>query len=109
MVPDEKLVKSPNFDFPSILFGVFSRQTAWSQYFASIVNKSQFWLLPNPISGISNSFSIEFQVSTVSTSTMELEKSGLLVDALPYIDHGYDEAGVREAVSIPSGFYTFWG
>ena len=40
---------------------------------------------------------------------MELEKSGLLVDALPYIDHGYDEAGVREAVSIPSGFYTFWG
>ena len=30
---------------------------------------------------------------------MEVEKSGLLVDALPYIDHGYDEAGVREAVS----------
>jgi len=28
---------------------------------------------------------------------MEVEKSGLLVDALPYIDHGYDEAGVREA------------
>lgn len=42
LVPDEKLVKSPNFDFPSIFFGVFSRQTAWSQYFASIVNKSQF-------------------------------------------------------------------
>ena len=30
---------------------------------------------------------------------MDVEKSGLLVDALPYIDHGYDEAGVREAVS----------
>ena len=24
---------------------------------------------------------------------------GILVDALPYIDHGYDEPGVREAVS----------
>ena len=23
---------------------------------------------------------------------------GILVDALPYIDHGYDEPGVREAV-----------
>ena len=41
---------------------------------------------------------------------MELEKSGLLVDALPYIDHGYDEAGVREAVSIPSEFkHPFFG
>lgn len=24
--------------------------------------------------------------------------NSLLVDALPYIDHGYDEPGVREAV-----------
>lgn len=24
----------------------------------------------------------------------------VIVDALPYIDQGYDEAGVREAVSI---------
>ncbi len=24
--------------------------------------------------------------------------TGVLVDALPYIDHGYDEPGVREAV-----------
>ncbi len=26
-------------------------------------------------------------------------KQSVLVDALPYIDHGYDEPGVREAVS----------
>ena len=27
----------------------------------------------------------------------------VLVDALPYIDHGYDEPGVREAVCIKYG------
>ena len=26
--------------------------------------------------------------------------NSIFVDALPYIDHGYDEPGVREAVSI---------
>ena len=30
--------------------------------------------------------------------------SGILVDALPYIDHGYDEPGVREAVSLSLDF-----
>jgi hypothetical protein len=30
----------------------------------------------------------------------------VMVDALPYIDHGYDEAGVREAVSWPP-IFTF--
>ena len=36
--------------------------------------------------------------------------NSLLVDALPYIDHGYDEPGVREAVrfwfQIPLFFYS---
>ena len=32
---------------------------------------------------------------------------GILVDALPYIDHGYDEPGVREAVRIFLTLKTF--
>ena len=35
----------------------------------------------------------------VSNATSEV-----VVDALPYIDHGYDEPGVREAVSIQTQF-----
>ena len=35
--------------------------------------------------------------------------NSLLVDALPYIDHGYDEPGVREAVRFwfQKGTFTF--
>ena len=32
--------------------------------------------------------------------------SDILVDALPYIDQGYDDPGVREAVSNPPHSYT---
>ena len=32
-----------------------------------------------------------------TTTTVQ---NGIMVDALPYIDLGYDEPGVREAVSI---------
>ena len=31
----------------------------------------------------------------------------VIVDALPYIDQGYDEPGVREAVNIISKLYSF--
>lgn len=35
----------------------------------------------------------------------------VIVDALPYIDQGYDEPGIREAVNIPlkfkNGTYSF--
>lgn len=30
----------------------------------------------------------------------EQASSTVVVDALPYIDHGYDEPGVREAVGV---------
>ena len=42
--------------------------------------------------------SAEGEVEMDSTPTSD-PTSVVVVDALPYIDHGYDEPGVREAVS----------
>ena len=36
---------------------------------------------------------------TASSTPMVADVSSVVVDALPYIDLGYDEPGVREAVS----------
>ena len=41
--------------------------------------------------------------SGVSSNTLTNE---VVVDALPYIDLGYDEPGVREAVSNPELIYS---
>ena len=38
-------------------------------------------------------------MAALEHGSLDASRNAILVDALPYIDHGYDEPGVREAVS----------
>ena len=45
---------------------------------------------------------------TLSLTKSSVASVPVVVDALPYIDVGYDEPGVREAVSVANVFKCDW-